>query len=44
MKILDKDEKEIYKGLLKSIKFSTIECWDVEVPSGWKNIKVSKFE
>ena len=44
MRILNKDEKEIYKGLLKDIEFKTIDCWDVTVPDGWKNIKVAKFE
>ena len=42
MKVLDKDEKKIYEGL--KIHFDKIDCWDVPVPEGWKNIKVAKFD
>jgi len=42
MKVLDKDEKKIYEGL--KIHFDKIDCWDVPVPDGWKNIKVAKFD
>jgi len=42
MKVLDKEEKAIYNSI--EIKFESIDCWDVEVPEGWKNIKVTKFE
>ena len=42
MKVLDKDEKKIYEGL--KIHFDIIDCWDIPVPEGWKNIKVSKFD
>ena len=42
MKVLDKDEKKIYDGL--KIHFDIIDCWDIPVPEGWKNIKVAKFD
>ena len=42
MKVLDKDEKKIYEGL--KIHFDKIDCWNVPVPEGWKNIKVAKFD
>ena len=42
MKVLDKDEKKIYEGL--KITFKSIDCWDIPVPEGWKNIKVAKFD
>ena len=42
MKVLDKEEKVIYDDL--NIQFKFIDCWDVEVPEGWKKIKVAKFE
>ena len=44
MKVLNKEEKLIYDGLMKDIDFEIIDCWDVEVPEGWKKIKVAKFE
>jgi hypothetical protein len=44
MKVLDKEEKVIYDGLLKEIDFEFIDCWDVPVPDGWKKIKVAKFD
>ncbi len=27
-----------------SIHFDIIDCWDIPVPEGWKNIKVAKFD
>lgn len=43
MKVLNQEEKEIYNSL--DIKFvSNKICWNVEVPEGWKNIKVAKFD
>ena len=42
MKVLDKEEKKIYEGL--KIHFDIIDCWDIQVPEGWKNIKVAKFD
>ena len=42
MKVLDKDEKKIYEGL--KITFKSIDCWNIPVPEGWKNIKVAKFD
>ena len=43
MKVLDEEEKAIYESL--KIKFESNKiCWDVEVPEGWKDIKVEKFE
>jgi|TARA_B110000240_G_scaffold191068_1_gene233100 hypothetical protein len=42
MKVLDKDEKEIYNSL--NIHFETVDCSSVVVPEGWKNIKVAKFD
>jgi hypothetical protein len=43
MKVLNQEEKEIYDSL--DIKFTSNKiCWDVEVPEGWKNIKVAKFD
>ena len=43
MKVLDKEEKDVYNSLNIEFKSNKI-CWDVEVPEGWKNIKVAKFE
>ena len=43
MKVLDKDEKKIYDGLMNGVRFETIECWDRPVPEGWKNIKTSQL-
>ena len=43
MKVLNQEEKEIYNSLNIEFKSNKI-CWDVEVPEGWKNIKVAKFE
>tara|TARA_B110000495_G_scaffold7686_1_gene5674 strand:+ start:33 stop:164 length:132 start_codon:yes stop_codon:yes gene_type:complete len=43
MKVLDKEEKAIYDSLEIQFKSNKI-CWDVEVPEGWKDIKVAKFE
>tara|TARA_B110000495_G_C22886504_1_gene516997 strand:+ start:132 stop:263 length:132 start_codon:yes stop_codon:yes gene_type:complete len=43
MKVLNKDEKKIYQSL--DIKFESNKiCWDIEVPEGWKKIKVANFE
>ena len=42
MKVLDKEEKEIYESL--KIPFEFIDCINVPIPEGWKNIKVAKFE
>ena len=42
MKVLDKEEKEIYESL--KIPFTYIDCMNVPVPESWKNIKVAKFE
>ena len=44
MKVLDKEEKKIYNTFMKLIKFEKIDCWNVKVPEGWKNIKVAKFD
>ena len=42
MKVLDKEEKEIYESL--KIPFVFVDCVNVPVTEGWKNIKVVKFE
>ena len=42
MKVLNKEEKEIFESL--KIPFTYIDCMNVPVPEGWKNIKVGKFE
>ena len=42
MKVLNKEEKEIFESL--KIPFKFIDCINVPVPEGWKNIKVAKFE
>ena len=42
MKVLDKEEKEIYESL--KIPFVFVDCVNLPVPEGWKNIKVAKFE
>ena len=26
------------------ITFKSIDCWNIPVPDGWKNIKVAKFD
>ena len=44
MKVLDKEEKAIYDGLMEEVDFKIIDCWDVKVPESWKKIKVAKFE
>ena len=44
MKVLDKEEKAIYDGLMEEVDFKFIDCRDVEVPESWKKIKVAKFE
>lgn len=41
MKVLDKEEKDVYESL--NIPFKFVDCWDVKVPESWKNIKVAKF-
>ena len=43
MKVLDEEEKAIYDSLEIQFESNKI-CWDVEVPEGWKDIKVAKFE
>ena len=51
MKVLDKDEKNIYDEIIKSLKFTKVECWDVDIPKGWidnvesakKNMKKNNF-
>ena len=42
MKVLDEKEKEIFESL--KIPFVFVDCVNVPVPEGWKNIKVATFE
>lgn len=42
MKVLNKEEKEIYESL--KIPFEFIDCINLQVPEGWKKIKIAKFE
>ena len=42
MKVLNKEEKEIYESL--KIPFEFVDCINVPVPEGWKKIRIAKFE
>lgn len=35
MKVLKKEEKEIYDGLMKNIKIKKLDCWDYKAPNGF---------
>ena len=39
MKVLYKEEKNIYESL--DIKFNSIDCWDIDIPEGWKKIIIN---
>jgi|TARA_R110000751_G_scaffold9921_2_gene36389 hypothetical protein len=43
MKVLNEEEKAVYDSINIEFKSNKI-CWDVEVPEGWKDIKVAKFD
>ena len=43
MKVLNEEEKAIYDSINIEFESNRI-CWDVEVPEGWKDIKVAKFD
>ena len=42
MKVLDKEEKEIFESL--KIPFVFVDCVNVVVPESWKKIRVATFE
>ena len=43
MKVLNEEEKAVYDSI--DIEFESNKiCLDVEVPEGWKDIKVAKFD
>ena len=42
MKVLDKEEKEIFESL--KIPFVFVDCVNVVVPESWKKIRVATFD
>ena len=35
MKVLKKEEKEVYDGLIKNMKIKKLDCWNYKAPKGF---------